>query len=802
MVKRPFIWILCLFMIGIVCNKYICSIFGFIPIFFGTCFLCFQFFFILKRKYSISSDVFLFILPFILCLGYFLPTYYNSNNQLNNKFLNCSVHYQGRIVNVIQKSSFKEIYLADIMVSKERKKMYISQLLLQDTSEGQYIIGDWVAGQGDITEFEAASNPGQFDTKAFYEAKGIRYRVWKGKIIRKVSGENQMYRWLTWFKESVGHVYDLILPKEDSQILQAMVLGEKGELDSEIKNLYQKAGISHILAISGLHVSMIGLFLFRLLKKVGLHHNIASLGCMILIYLYGLMTGFSVSTSRAVIMMCLALSACLFSRSYDSKSAVAASGLFILFQEPYQLFQCGFQLSFAAVAGALWFYPFCLDYLSVLFPDFQNRISILEKSEYYNIKVLVWKLTKGFRNSLLVSCSIQMITLPVLAWHYFEFASLAPVLNLFILPLSSLLILLAILAGGAGIFFLPIARFLGGSIHGILSFYHFLCELFQKVPFQNIITGRPKGVQVLVYVALLIAFGILGKKKNGKRAGLLLPFALLILFLRIPVSELKVTMLDVGQGDGIFMKNEKGITFLVDGGSTSVKQVGNYRIVPFLKFSGIRKINYCMLTHLDEDHINGVQEMIRESKESGSIQIANLVLPHLKEADEAYDNMVHEAKMAGIRVRYMEPGQQIVSGRLKLTCLHPSYSFTADDRNSLSLVLELSYDAFRMLLTGDVDETGEKKILADGRLKGTYSVLKIAHHGSRYSSCEEWLDKVNPRIAFISCGCGNRYGHPHKELLERLKERNIKVYRTDLQGTVTFVIKGKKGSIFNYRKVS
>lgn len=801
MVKRPSIWILCFFMIGIVCNKYICAFSGFIPIILVTAILCVFFYSILKHKYSVSSDYFLFLLPVILCLGYFLPTYYDKNNNLSDDFIGKQVNYQGKVDHVIQKSAFQEIYLSDVVIIQKEKQAFLKQLLLQDLSEKEYVKGDKITGKGKVSEFEKATNPGQFGRKEFYHAQGIRYLIWDGKILRKIPGKLSIYSWLFQLKGRMSHVYEKVLPAQDSEIIHAMVLGDKSELGTELKTLYQRAGISHILAISGLHISMIGLLLFRLLKKAGFHHNLASVLCMLLIYLYGVMTGFSVSTSRAVVMMCLSLSACLVSRSYDSKSAVSVSGFFILLQQPYQLFQCSFQLSFLAVAGVLWFYPACVEYLKKLFPDFEQKIRMKEQSEFYSIGVFVNKITKVFRNSLLASCFIQMATLPALLWHYYEFASLAPVLNLFILPLSSLLIGLAVLAGVLGIFSLPLACFFSGGIHYILLIYHLLCEWFQKIPFQTVITGRPKTGQILFYTILLAGFVWIIKKRPGKWNVLFLPMALLVLCIRIPESDLQITMMDVGQGDSIFFEERCGTSFLVDAGSNSEKHVGTYLVIPFLKYCGVKKLNYCMLTHLDDDHINGVQELIEMSLEPGSVQIETLVLPRIKMVDNAYQNMVRQARKAGIRVVQMERGQQITAGRLQLKCLHPSFDSKGEDRNTLSLVLDLSYHSFHMLLTGDVTETGEQEILSlQEGLRESYDVLKVAHHGSKYSSCETWLEKVKPVGAWISCGKGNRYGHPHKELIDRLAKRKVKIYRTDLQGAVTLRIRKGRCRMFPYLK--
>jgi len=798
LVKRPFIWILISFTIGIVCNKYICSILKFIPILLVTYLLCFLFFHFLKQKYPKNPDYFFFILPLFVCAGFVLPLYLNGISQLADEFLEESVTVQGKIINIVEKSSFQELYLSDVQIQNKKMKGHVSQILIQDTDFLDISLGDELVYHGELQEFESASNPGQYDGKAYYEAKGVRYKIWDGECLKHKKARLPVSRWVRRMKRSMSNTYHQVLEQEDSEILHAMILGDKSELSLELKKLYQKAGISHILAISGLHISMIGLLFFRLLKKAGLHHNLASFLCILLIYIYGIMTGFSISTNRAVIMMILSLSACFFCRSYDSQSALALSALIVLIQQPYQLFQCGFQLSFLAVAGTVCFLPVCRAYIGWCFTDFEQHMQRKEQSEYYSLGVLGNRITKIFRSSLLTSAAIQFVTLPVILWFYYEFASLAPIINLFILPLASALILLAFTIAIIGVVCLPLARFLSGSIHAILLFYQYVCKVFQKIPFNRILIGRPEEWQILCFFLCTVLFIICVHQKIHKSSGMLLFLGLLILMWKTPVHGLNITMLDVGQGESIFGETEEGVTFLVDGGSTDTSAVGTYRILPFLKYSGIGSLDYCFVTHVDEDHISGIKELIASSKEE--VGMKHLVMGAVKgiSEEEAFLELVKAAEQAGIQVLYMERGDTLSAGKLLLTCLHPYNTYLAADRNSASLVLELTYDAFAMLLTGDVDEAGEREILKDGKIGQSYDVLKVAHHGSKYSTCEAWLSCVNPQLALISCGKDNRYGHPHKELTERLEGQNATVKVTRECGAVQVCATGKKMKVREY----
>lgn len=269
-----------------------------------------------------------------------------------------------------------------------------------------------------------------------------------------------------------------------------------------------------------------------------------------------------------------------------------------------------------------------------------------------------------------------------------------------------------------------------------------------------------------------------------------------ILLLIHPAGKMQLTFLDVGQGDCIYIENTNGNCYLVDGGSSSVKEVGKYRILPFLKYQGVSHLEAVFITHPDEDHCNGIRELILSGRKEG-ILIKHLVLPDIayEAKNQPYQELEKLAKGAEIPVFYMSRGQKITDGRLTLTCLYPDKGEACEEANEYSIVLEVHYAHFRAMLTGDVEGRGEQKLLQylqkepeDERL----TVLKAAHHGSGYSTSDELLDSRMPAYAAISCGRNNSYGHPHKELLERLKAHHAEVLITYETGAVTFTTNGQK----------
>lgn len=301
-----------------------------------------------------------------------------------------------------------------------------------------------------------------------------------------------------------------------------------------------------------------------------------------------------------------------------------------------------------------------------------------------------------------------------------------------------------------------------------------------------------------------------GSKISLSRKYLIFLIILLIFLLYNPREGLYITVLDVGQGDGIFLESPSGRTYLIDGGSTSSSKVGQYIIQPYLKSQGISNIDYMIATHMDEDHINGLLELIEMIPDEGSkpletyITVQNLILPKLREPDDTYLKFVSRAEGKGISIIYMSAGMSLQDGDVMITCLHPAYAVQSTDKNEYSLVLFLDYKNFQMLFTGDVEGAGEEQLLDviqdESNIDGLSSieVLKVAHHGSKNSTPEELLAILEPKISIISCGLNNSYGHPHEELLERLEAVESQIYKTAECGAITIWTDGEKMKIETY----
>ena len=656
-------------------------------------------------------------------------------------------------------------------------------------------IGSLVILKGTLKNFQQPTNPGQFNAPFYYQILRISFRLDRAEIQVKSDKYYKISEGLYQLRRKAGSKMDALLPEQEASVMKTMLLGEKGILDEEIKGLYQRNGIAHILAISGLHISMIGMGFYQLLRKAGLKIKTSAILASIVIILYGMMTGFAVSAIRAIVMFLLQMLAQILGRTYDRITALAVAAVLVLVEQPLYLFHSGFQFSFLCVLG-----------ISLILPVLGN-------------------VRKG--RKLLEGIAMMAVTLPVYLGIFYQIPVYSMFLNFIVLPMMSILM-------GAGIV-MVLASFMWTGlgipaawlITGILMVYEKLALFTERLPNHYWTPGCPAKWQLAVYVAVLIVVAALGRTRRktvlyqkdcihrrgkcekwistygipvGICWGLILLGAVILAWHFRP--ELQVTVLDVGQGDCIFLQTEDGTSYLTDGGSSSISKVGKYRMIPFLKYQGASQIKAVFVSHADSDHCNGIAELLEQAELEG-IMVDNLVLPDL--ADECrssgYEELVDLAGQNEVTVQFLHEGQQFQDGELLFQCLHPSKGYRAEDLNETSMVLLVTYKEFSMLLTGDVQGAGEEHLTQELKAwKGPgvtdhaeteLTILKVAHHGSKNSTSEEFLEAANPKLAIISCGEGNRYGHPHEETLERLEKADIPRFCTKDYGAITVTVAGE-----------
>ena len=715
--------------------------------------------------------------------------------------------------------------------------------------------------KGKMEAIEGPGNPGEFDFRRYYRSKGTACRLF-GEQIKIIDGEYIPYQtFLMKFRAGCGKILDRVCPAQDSAVFKAVLLGDTSGMEPEVRSMYQRHGISHLLAVSGQHLAIIGGGIYLIMRRLGLGYSRAGILGAVMVISYGIMTGSSGSAIRAVIMiMCLWLAASR-GRSYDTLSALGLAAVILLWKAPYLLYASGFQLSFGAVFAI-------------------GGLGGWLKSGF--------KTDKGWKNTILMSLCVQIVITPVVLYHYYQHPLYGIFMNLLVIPLIAVLMYSGILGIVLGSFWLKGGTAAVGAGHYVLCFYEWLCRQVEHLPGYCLVMGRPSWIQIILYGAGMagtlywlrrlrfeemgdgledegedgvkggvkggikdgvkdgvkggvkegvkdgakggvkgdVKDGVKGGVKDGVKAGIKdtindsnsgkgiggtcryhisrFPIAvtaclyglLFLTLLPVPEKGLKVIMLDVGQGDGIVMRTE-AFTILVDGGSSSDKNLGEKTLEPCLKSIGIDTLDFAVVSHGDSDHISGLLYLMEHSED---IAVRNLILPMPGRGQEIYDELEQAAEDSGGKVFYMAPTDRIQAGGLNLTCLYAGGGLLpSDDRNAHSLVLCADYKGFHMLFTGDMGTEQEKGLLKLAEEEGSLQqehlshvqVLKMAHHGSDTSSGEGFLDFLDPDLALVSYGRGNSYGHPSPDVMERMKKRRIPVMETGYGGAVILRTDGK-----------
>lgn len=760
-----------------------------------------------------------------------INSYIDSNNGIECKL-------KGVVSDINNKETYIQLLIkeADITIntSNDTTNTIKNITVLANTSENLIKKGDVVNVIGVIKTFDSARNEGNFDSLTYYRSIGIDYKVSVKSIEVIKNTRSELMKKLDTIKARQRVVYTSIADSDDAGVFISMVLGDKSILGTDIKEMYQKNGISHLLAISGLHISLIGMTIYSILRKLRQSFITSSVVAGFIIVCYGIMTGNAISTTRAVIMLIISLGAQVFGRAYDIITSLSVSAIILIYDNPYVISNSAFQLSFGAVLG-----------IAVVYPSLKYILNNIIKNQKLDndVNILIIYISKKVCivvDALLISISVNIVTIPIVMFNYFEFPPYSIILNLIVVPFMSLLMICAVVAGIVGMVSLNVATFIIGISHYILKIYNILCTYMQKLPHSLIVTGKPEIKNIIIYYVITIIFIIIVNaikyiQQNDDinkefsiikdRFSYLFQYkflcAMLVVGFAILISRQKanfeIDMLDVGQGDCIFMQTENNKTYLFDGGSTDINEVGKYRIMPFLKSRKITTLDCIMISHSDADHINAIVELIDMTCDTFSIK--KIVLPDIKAklSDKAYCELVEKATKQGIDVEYISAGDIIFNGnivkeindinKLKannkdtiIECIHPTPQYDYSCANDYSAVYMVTYNKFKTLMTGDIQEAAEKYIINNQALS-EISVLKTAHHGSSTSSNEEFLNIIKPKVAIISCGINNRYHHPSQKIIERFKAFNIQTKITQQEGQIKICSDGNsfqvKGFLYN-----
>ena len=701
-------------------------------------------------------------------------------------------------------------------------------------------VGDRVRITGIPEPVPQATNPGAFDSAEYYESEGIRWQIRADETQLLEKRESWFISFLDGIRERCReHVYEL-LPGREAGVLTAMLLGERSGVDRELKELYRQSGIAHVLAISGLHVSLIGAALMWLLRMIRLSRRKASILTILLLLLYGALTGFSPATLRAVLMLTAVNLGGVLRRTADPATSMGTALFLILMIQPYRITSTGMLMSFLAVCG-------------VLASGEMYRV-IFGKDRFLFLPL---RLRSGFKKLLhagLFAVMLQCFMQPLLLREYYAVSPYAPLLNLIVIPLLTV----AVACGAMGVLlsflpgFQPVAEVCVLPCRWILQLYEWLCRCMLRVPGHEVITGHITTSEMLLFLGLAVAMVwflfrfVKGKSRSGRKWRyyvITIASAVILLVGGAVYAVLKnrmtgrIIFLDVGQGVGCIVHTSDGTNLLFDCGSSSKTEVGTGVLIPALRYYGIDCVDAAFISHTDTDHVNGILQLLEQGELYG-VKIRRIVLGKGTGED---DNLRKLRDFSGTEFLYLTQGETVICGSAEVTVLLPAPGEEGEG-NDYSMVDLLTVGDCSVLFTGDIGQEREEELTAILRDPKAYNlpasligeppdILKVAHHGSKYSSGEEFLriwredlsgadgsydphdkdgtddlydphdkdgtdDSYDPHgaddkagiagntVAVISCGRRNLYGHPAQDTLDRLREAGFTIYRTDQNGAV------------------
>jgi competence protein ComEC len=640
--------------------------------------------------------------------------------------------------------------------------------------------GNRILVQGKLSKIISTSNPGiaSFSDLMAKRKIGCQMFVYGPglEVLARSIGDPIKYISII-IKNRLISVVQSTMKEPYSSLLGSIVFGSQASpLSNELQDNYRTAGVIHLLVVSGTQVSILLSVVLILCRTAGFSQNTKLAVVSLANLIFAVMTGAGPSILRAAVMSEAALVANIFERENDFYNSLSLSALLLLFLNPMNLFDIGFQLSFLATWALFYVAPAMEDRLSKLLPQF-------------------------LAGTVAISIAPTIITTPVILFNFGQVSFVSVISNFLIIPWVEVTVILGFISTVTGLLFLPLAYAINNTLTAILAILNGTVCFFSELPFACRYFAPPGLPAIFAYYMILI--GVIEKMKGRinikfktSKTILLLAFLLFIAVFSWGHSqaagELTVSFIDVGQGDSALIETPYGKRVLIDGGGKQESQGSNMNkedmtgrsiVVPFLRKKGINELDMVILTHPHDDHVGGLPYVLDKLKvdmvlDSGQAQTSR-----------GYYRFLQFIGKKKIPYKIARAGQVIDLGAgVRGYVLHPSeplISGTESDLNNNSIVIKLEYGRTSFLFMGDAAFEGEDRILSSGRsLKS--DVLKVGHHGSRTSTSNGLLGAISSQYAVISVGAGNKFGHPSPETLERLSNCGIKVFRTDLSGAVIF----------------
>lgn len=698
---------------------------------------------------------------------------YNKNLNYESKYKkydNKNISIEGTIISDIQEKEYNYTFTI------RTKDDYFLVNLKKNKEEISLEYGDKLQISGEYQEPNKARNYKGFDYKNYLKINKIygiiRVDLYTNIIIKHQKNLSNFKLLIHKIREKLKQNIQELLTKETYALGIGILIGDNSRINEKIVEDFKNSNLSHMLAVSGAHINYVVLTVSILFtkKRAGIKAQRVVTIMMMLFFME--LTQMTSSVVRAGISCIIYMLASLLYRKADVINAMAISTLLILLNNPFKLFDIGFQLSYAGTLGII---LFC------------KLINIPIKN----------KLLKYLKDSIIISISANIFIIPIMMYQFNTISLTFILSNLLAGPLLGISIILEIIVLLISFMSINIAAIPAKVLNILLILIINIANWFSNIEISKIYVITPQIISIVAYY--LICAAIILKQKNRKIIVIIMLTVLIINLFPTP-KKLRINFIDVGQGDSTLIRTETNKVILIDsGGSTASSSfdVGNKVLLPYLLDRRIKKIDFIIVSHFDADHCQAFETVI------DNINVRKVVVCKQSMITQEYLNIINKCKKKNIKIIVVERGDKLkIDKRTEFEILHPGERFLDDGKGGLNanaIVCKMNYKlnngkTFSILFTGDIEVEAEKELEQVYGKKLKADILKIAHHGSKTSSREKFIKLVSPKIALIGVGENNKFGHPADITLERLEKENVKVYRTDQMGEVSITI-NKNGEI-------
>ena len=715
------------------------------------------------------------------------------------------------VISDAQEKEYNYVYKIKILCADNNDKYKNTYLYLKTSKKSTEKLkyGDKIEVKGSFTEASSQRNYGGFNYKEYLKSLKI-YGTIMAIQLKVLSGDclNNVFNLANQVSSMMKQKIDSSMEETQAAIIKGIIFGDSSDIEKEIQENFRISSISHVLAVSGMHVSylVIGIQLF--LKSIIGKRKTRFITIVFLIF-YMFITGFSPSVVRASMMSILLIGEEILYRKNDIWTSMAISLFLILIYNPFLIENIGLQFSYIGTMGIMILHKSVFSFL--------KNIKIKNKKWKYKFNRKAIFFISKIKEILAVTLSAQLAIFPIMIYHFNLFGVYFLISNLIVSVMIGPIIIFSTIFIVFSFIFNPISKVICIVLKLLIQMLIIISNL-AELPFSKLYLSTPKIWMILLYYILIITFNFIyclytSPKLNNtqvrvrnlialakykiflnKKKSIIKIFIIILLFFLfqfIP-KNLEINFVDVGQGDCTFIVTPRNKTILIDGGGSSSDEfdVGKSTLLPYILDKGYTKIDYIFISHFDQDHVGGILSILQK------IKVKKVIISKQEENSENYQKFLEIIKEKGVSVAIVKMGDRVkIENGIYFDILWPTSEQIQENKlNNNSLVMKMYYHNFSILFTGDIEKEAEKKILEtykSEKNKLVSNVLKVAHHGSKTSTIKEFLDTVNPQIALIGVGKNNMFHHPSEEIIDKLKEYGAIIYRTDERGEITIRVNGK-----------